>query len=72
MGLENAETKEFLDQQPPSARRHGCATTTTHATTGPVLLVLSEQHLRDPKTLRYRMAKFGFKLLLPGSSEARR
>jgi hypothetical protein len=49
MGSENAETKKSLDQRPPSARRHGCATTATHATTGPVLLVLSEQHMRDPR-----------------------
>src|SRR6266567_6493308 len=46
--LEYAETKKFLGQQPPSARRHGCATT-THITASPVLLVLSKQHSRDPK-----------------------
>jgi hypothetical protein len=47
MGLKYADAKKLLGQQPPNARRHGCATT-THATTSPVLLVLSEQHSRDP------------------------
>jgi hypothetical protein len=43
MGLEYAETKKFLSQQPPVARRHGCATTTTHATTS--RLVQGQMHL---------------------------
>jgi hypothetical protein len=48
MGLKYADAKKCLGQQPPSARRHGCATT-THAATSPVLLVPSEQHSRDPR-----------------------
>jgi hypothetical protein len=62
MGSISAVTKKSLDQQPPRARRHDCATTSTTARTVEILLVLVQHHTLDSRGTLSQPSRRGYGL----------